>query len=308
MEKFRKLIAVGVLLACLGATVAVWRGSDSDHKIGRSAGGDKIAVIRVEGVLSGGASSESWQGGTVGAETLAQQLSEARQDPSVKAVLLRINSPGGSVSAAEETAREIARYKESGKPIVVSMGDMAASAGYWLAAGCDKIYANPSTLTGSIGVYMPYMNLEGLYDKLGVRQEKIKSGAHKDILSPERPMTPQEREILQTMVSEMYDTFVDVVSKGRKLDPEAVRQLADGRVYTGRQAKALGLVDELGNFQDAIIATGELAGLGKTPAVKELGADTSWRRLLRAESLLEQFLSTSALTSVPTLTSPSLPQ
>ena len=129
MDKCRKLIAVGVLLACLGATAAVWRGSDSDHKIGRSAGGDKIAVIRVEGVLSGGASSESWQGGTVGAETLARQLSEAGQDPSVKAVLLRINSPGGSVSAAEETAREIDRYKESRNPSVLTIGEMAQSAG-----------------------------------------------------------------------------------------------------------------------------------------------------------------------------------
>ena len=308
MEKFRKLIAVGVLLACFGAIFVVWRGSGVEHKLGRSTGGDKIAVIRVEGVLSGGASSESWQGGTVGAETLAQQLNEARHDPSVKAVLLRINSPGGSVSAAEETAREIARYKESGKPIIASMGDIAASAGYWLAAGCDKIYANPSTLTGSIGVYMPYLNLEGLYDKLGVRQEKIKSGVHKDILSPERPMTPEEREILQTMVSEMYDTFVGVVSEGRKLSPDAVRKLADGRVYTGRQAKTAGLVDELGNFQDAVIATGELAGLGSSPTVKEMGGDTSWRRLLRAESLLTQFLPGNALTSVPTLATPALPQ
>lgn len=307
MEKFRKWIALGVLIACFGAVAAAWRDPGASHKVGRATGGDRIAIIRVEGVLSGGASAEGWESGAVGAETLAQQLNEARRDPHVKAVLLRINSPGGSVSAAEETAREIARYKESGKPIVASMGDMAASAGYWLAASCDKIYANPSTLTGSIGVYVPYLNLEGLYDKLGVRQEKIKSGIHKDILSPERPMTPQEREILQTMVSEMYDTFVDVVSTGRRLSPEAVRKLADGRVYTGRQAKTLGLVDELGNFQDAIIATGVMAGLGETPEVREMGADFSWRRLFKAESLL-QLLSRQMLTGSPALSAPGLPQ
>ena len=307
MEKFRKWIALSVLIACFGAVAAAWRDPGANHKVGRTAGGDRIAIIRVEGVLSGGASAEGWENGAVGAETLAQQLNEARRDPHVKAVLLRINSPGGSVSAAEETAREIARYKESGKPIVASMGDMAASAGYWLAASCDKIYANPSTLTGSIGVYVPYLNLEGLYDKLGVRQEKIKSGIHKDILSPERPMTPQEREILQTMVSEMYDTFVDVVSTGRHLSPEAVRKLADGRIYTGRQAKTLGLVDELGNFQDAIIATGVLAGLGETPEVREMGADFSWRRLFKAESLL-QLMSRQMLDGSPALNAPALPQ
>ena len=307
MEKFRKLIAIGVLLACLIAAGAAWRGSGAGGKAGH-AGGSKIAVIRVEGVLTGGASADGWNSSGVGAETLAKQLGEARRDPGVKAVLLRINSPGGSVPAAEEAAREIARFKQSGKPIVASMGDMAASAGYWLAASCDKIYANPATLTGSIGVYVPYLNLEGLYDKLGVKQEKIKSGLHKDILSPDRPMTQQERDILQAMVAEMYDAFVAVVSEGRGLSPEAVRKLADGRVYTGRQAKALGLVDELGNFQDAIMATGAMAGLGEQPEVVELGADYSWRRLLKGEAVLQQLLQQQALMNFPGLSAPAVPQ
>ncbi len=305
---FRKGIAIGVLLACLFAAVAAWRSSGDGGKVARPGGGAKIAVIRVEGVLSGGASADGWNASGVGAETLARQLSEARRDPEVKAVLLRINSPGGSVAAAEEVAREIARFKQSGKPIVASMGDMAASAGYWLAASCDKVYANHATLTGSIGVYVPYLNLEGLYEKLGVKQDKIKSGLHKDILSPDRPMTPAEREILQTMVAEMYEAFVAVVSEGRKLPPDAVRKLADGRIYTGRQAKALGLVDELGNFQDAVIATGLLAGLGEQPEVREMESDQPWRRWLRAESLVEQVLQRQAIMTLPNLPAPFGPQ
>ena len=153
MEKFRKWIALGVLIACFGAVAAAWRDPGASHKVGRTAGGDRIAIIRVEGVLSGGASAEGWENGAVGAETLAQQLNEARRDPHVKAVLLRINSPGGSVSAAEETAREIARYKESGKPIVASMGDMAASAGYWMTNGigtmCQTLTFTPSFVAGA---------------------------------------------------------------------------------------------------------------------------------------------------------------
>lgn len=304
----RKVIAIGVLLACLLAVAAVWRNAGGAGKTVKPGGGAKIAVIRMEGVLSGGATADGWNASGAGAETLARQLGEARRDPEVKAVLLRINSPGGSVAAAEEVAREIARFKQSGKPIVASMGDMAASAGYWLAASCDKIYANQATLTGSIGVYVPYLNLEGLYDKLGVKQDKIKSGQHKDILSPDRPMTPAEREILQTLVTEMYEAFVAVVSDGRKLSPEAVRKLADGRIYTGRQAKALGLVDELGNFQDAIIATGLLAGLGENPEVKEMSDEQPWRRWLRAESLVEYVLQRQAGLGLLNLPVPSGPQ
>jgi protease-4 len=207
-----------------------------------------------------------------------KEIRSAAEDNSVKAVLLRINSPGGSVTAAEEVGRELARFKETtNKPIVASMGDMGASAAYWLAAcHSDKIYANASTLTGSIGVYMPYMNTEELYKKIGITSDKIKSGVHKDIMSPDRPMTPEEKEILQNMVNEMYNQFVTVVAEGRKMDPEQVRRLADGRVYTGKQAKELGLVDEIGNYYDALAATGNMAGLGDKPVVKTTATKHRW--------------------------------
>lgn len=188
------------------------------------------------------------------------------------------------MTAAEEIAREIMRLKqETGKPVVASMGDTAASAGYWLAACSDRIYANSSTLTGSIGVYIPYLNTEELYKKIGVYGTKIKSGEYKDILSNERPMTKSERDILQKMVNEMYDQFVNVVSEGRKMPAEKVRTLADGRVYTGRQAKELGLVDEIGNYYDALDATGKLIGVEGTPEVKEYKRQKPWQSLWGAK-------------------------
>ena len=155
--------------------------------------------------------------------------------------------------------------------------------GYWLAACSDKIYANSSTLTGSIGVYIPYMNTEDLYKKIGISGTKIKSGEYKDILSNERPMTPAERELLQNMVNEMYEQFVGVVSEGRKMPVDKVKSLADGRVYTGKQAKELGLVDEIGNYYDALDATGALIGSEGTPEVKDFRKQKPWQNIWGAK-------------------------
>ena len=159
------------------------------------------------------------------------------------------------------------------------MGDIAASGGYWIAALCDKIYANPGTITGSIGIYIPYVNWEDLFKKIGVHGEKIKSGPYKDILSPERPMTATERAILQSMVDDLYEQFVAVVSSGRKMEPDRVRQLADGRIYTGRQALALGLVDEMGTLEDAVYAAAKMAGISGKPQLREYGRSGLWEAL-----------------------------
>lgn len=247
-----------------------------------------VTVININGTITtgeedGGLLETSGTG--TSAETLMKEIRAAGEDKSVKALLLRINSPGGSVTAAEEVGRELARFKETtNKPIVASMGDVGASAAYWLAAcQSDKIYADASTLTGSIGVYMPYMNTEELFKKIGISSGKIKSGVHKDILSPDRQMTPEERAILQKMVDEMFDQFVTTVATGRKMSPEQVRKLADGRVYTGKQAKELGLVDELGNYYDALAATGKLAGLGDKPLVKSPSGKKRWDFIFNAQ-------------------------
>ncbi len=220
----------------------------------------KVAVIRVSGTIVGGDQEPMGLGNASATTsgTLMRQFRKARKDDSVKAVLLRIDSPGGSAAATQEAAEELQRLKEDGKPVVVSMGDTAASGAYWLAAYGDKIYANPSTITGSIGVYMSYYDLQGLSQKIGVSEEKIKSGAHKDIFSPFRPMTDEERRITQDMVNAMYEQFVHVVAQERHMDESTVRTLADGRVFTGEQAKQAGLVDEMGNYYDALAYAGQL--------------------------------------------------
>ena len=206
-------ISAVLLIAVLSFVVSLLGGNNNDEP--KVAVGDRVAVINISGPIVDGASVEqTLLGGTQAATSgqLMKEIRDAAADSSVKALVLHINSPGGSVTAAEEVGRELERFKETTKkPIVTSMGDQAASAAYWLASYSDVIYANSSTLTGSIGVYMPYMNVEDLYKKIGVYTGKIKSGPHKDILSPDREMTAEEREILQGIVNQLYDEFIAVV-------------------------------------------------------------------------------------------------
>lgn len=277
------VIGIAVILSLVAAAFVTPRLKQQ----GMTAEKPKIAIIYVEGVIIGGRGQNTLLTEYGGTDNLIKQLHTARDDSSVKAVILRINSPGGSAPASQEVGEEIKKLRAAGKIVVTSMGDVAASGGYWLAACSDKIYANPATLTGSIGVYMPYANWEELYKKIGIQQEKIKSGPHKDILSPDRQMTAEERALIQIMVDDMYNQFVAVVAEGRKMDPERVRQLADGRIYTGNQAKELGLVDELGNMYDAIDGTAAMAGIRGKPEIKEYGKLNPLQVLLGADDKME---------------------
>lgn len=306
----KKKIMIGLVVVVLVCFFAL-RFMPEQAKPEDSKQESKIAVIYLDGVISGTRTPGNLLSGRGGMEELIKQLHLAAADKSVKAIVLRINSPGGSTTATEEVAGEIKKIRENGKLVVTSMGDIAASGGYWIAACTDKIYANPTTLTGSIGVYMPYSNWEELYKKIGIRQEKIKSGAHKDILSSDRPMTPKEREILQSMVNEIYESFVDVVAEGRDMDPETVRQLADGRIYTGRQAREAGLVDELGNLYDVIDATALAAGIEGKPKVKEYGKSNPFMALLSTDSkaeLLKLLLGASAEGELETVVPMAIPE
>ena len=267
-------ISAVLLIAVLSFVVSLLGGNNNNEP--KVAVGDRVAVINISGPIVDGASVEqTLLGGTQAATSgqLMKEIREAAADSSVKALVLHINSPGGSVTAAEEVGRELERFKETTKkPIVTSMGDQAASAAYWLASYSDVIYANSSTLTGSIGVYMPYMNVEDLYKKIGVYTGKIKSGPHKDILSPDREMTAEEREILQGIVNQLYDEFI--------------------AVYTGKQAQQLGLVDEIGNYYDALEAAGKLIGVNGIPEIKEKQTAKPWQILFEArlsELILSQF-------------------
>jgi len=263
LKKLVIVFLVIVVLACLMFIAA----KNSDLKPVYKPG--KIAVVYVDGVIMNGRGQSSLLGERSGTDNIIRQLHEALADETIKAIVLRINSPGGSVTATQEVGEEIKKVRAAGKIVVASMGDIAASGGYWLAVTTDRIYANPTTLTGSIGVYMPYANWQELLQKIGIQQEKIKSGVHKDILSPDRPMTDEERKMIQTIVDQMYEQFVDIVADERKMDRQAVRQLADGRIYTGIQAKELGLVDDFGNLYDAIDGAAKMAGIKGKPQIKE---------------------------------------
>lgn len=215
--------------------------------------GEKVAVVEIQGVIDS-------------SRDLMDQLVEHREDPTVKAVVLRINSPGGAVGPAQEIYEEVKKLARV-KPVVVSMGTVAASGGYYVAVPARRILANPGTLTGSIGVVMQFTNVEELLAKIGLKNRVVKSGAHKDMGSATREMTEEERAILQELIDDVHLQFVSAIAEGRKMDLKRVKELADGRIYTGRQALKVGLVDELGNLQDAIALAGKMGGIQGKPQV-----------------------------------------
>jgi len=230
------------------------------------------------------------QGLLLSAKPFVGEIERFRKLPSVRAIVLRVDSPGGAVVPSQEICEAIRRAREH-KPVIASMGSVAASGGYYVASAAEKIYANPGTLTGSIGVVMHLRNLQGLLSKFGVSGAVIKSGQFKDAGSPYRKMTPREEQFLQGVSDDIYDQFVDAVCRGRGLKRELVEQLADGKVYTGRKAKELGLVDELGGLETAIQETGKRVGIPEEPRVVAFKR----RRRSLADHLLQgafrQFLS-----------------
>jgi protease-4 len=223
---------------------------------------NKIALIDVEGLIINARTSGLLGSGDNPMSLFRERLDAAADDPRVKAVVLRINSPGGAVTASDIMYQDVLRFRrDTCKPVVACMMDVAASGGYYLAMGCDRVYAHPTTVTGSIGVIMSLYNAHGLFEKIGLESNPIKSGPNKDLGNPGRPMTEEERQILQGMVNGFYEQFVQVVVRGRGLPEERIRALADGRVYTGLDAKKLGLVDEIGYLEDAIQAAMDMAGV-----------------------------------------------
>jgi protease-4 len=207
-------------------------------------------------------------GGTISeSETAVRHLRSLSDNKMVKGILVRVNSPGGGVAASHEIYSEIVRIRDKGLPVVVSMGAVAASGGYYISCPADVIVANPGTMTGSIGVIMQLPIVEELMDKVGVEVETIKSEEHKDIGSPFRKMTPGDRELLQKVILDVYDQFTAVVLKERDIEKDRLMALADGRIMTGRQAYEEGLVDTLGTFEDAKRICGERAGIKGYPKI-----------------------------------------
>jgi len=235
---FLLLIVVSILLVMLQKTIPI---------------GDRVALIRIEGVI------------TDSRET-TEELKEYVKNPSIKAIVLRVDSPGGAVAPSQEIYEEV-RKAVAKKKVLVSMGSVAASGGYYIASPATRIIANPGTLTGSIGVIMEIPNIEGLMNKLGIKTEVIKSGKHKDIASIFRGIGKEEREILQGVLDNVHTQFIKAVAEGRKMLPSDVEKIADGRVFTGEQALKAGLIDELGNLEDAVQAAAKLSGIKGEPVI-----------------------------------------
>ena len=243
----------------LGVSILVFLGTrDPDFNMG-----EKVGVVEISGIIT-----ES--------KEIIRNIKKYREDDSIKAIILRIDSPGGAVGPSQEIFRET-RKTIGIKKIIASMGTVAASGGYYIAAGTNGIMANPGTITGSIGVIIGFTNFEEILQKIGLYSVVVKSGKYKDIGSPVRKMTEKEKKLLQAFVDNTHMQFVDAVSKGRNMDIAKVKAIADGRIFTGEMAKNLGLVDRLGNLEDAIEWAGRLGGIkGKISAVYSKKSDSSF--------------------------------
>ena len=242
------LAGIFVFFLALAVTVASFMGRPANFVIG-----DKIGVVEIFGAIA-----DSRQ--------VIEQLHGFRDNDNIKAIVLRIDSPGGGVGPSQEIHDEV-KALDATKPVIVSMGSVAASGGYYIAASAREIVANPGTITGSIGVIMEFTNFQELLDKIGLSSVVVKSGEYKDIGSPAREMTSLEREILQDLIDDVHSQFVASVATGRNLDEEAVRQIADGRIFSGRRAMDIGLVDRMGNLDVAIRRAAELTGIDGEPNV-----------------------------------------
>lgn len=294
MKRKRILVGLGVIVALLvfffSALFFIGR---SMGKPGRFAFGDKIAIVEIRGVITQSSG-------------IIEEIHQYLEDEGVKAIILRIDSPGGGVGPSQEIYREIMKIK-SKKKVVTSMGSVAASGGYYVACASDLIVANPGTITGSIGVIMEFTNIEELFKKIGIKGVVVKSGELKDMGSPFREMTPEERRILQGVIDDVHQQFIQAVAEGRKLDRSKVAQIADGRILTGEQAKQLGLVDQIGNLEDAIDTTAKLVGIvGKPNILYPKKKFSIWELLIKEtvsvilETLKEKGFELNYRLSIPT--------
>ncbi len=248
-------LALGVLFFAVLYLATLISGGKASQSLSPLPGMEKIALVKVEGML-------------ITADTIVDEINNYADDSSVKAILIRIDSPGGGVVASQEIFNAVLNARKQGKKkVVISMGSVAASGGYYIAAAGDRIVANPGTLTGSIGVKMEFANIEKLLDKIGVRGMVVKAGEYKDMGSPFREMTEPEKKLLQAVIDDVHSQFIEAVAKGRNLPEADVKAIADGRIFTGRQALQLKLVDQLGDLEDSIRVAAELAGIKGKPKV-----------------------------------------
>lgn len=261
---------LGVLFV-IAVSLASFLSGNRRTSVPLTVGGGNVALVKIEGLL-------------VSSENIVDELNDYAEDSSIKAVVMRIDSPGGGVVPSQEIFNAVKHMKQEGKKVVVSMGSVAASGGYYIAAAADKVVANPGTLTGSIGVKMEFANVEKLLDKIGIKGMVVKAGQYKDIGSPFRDMTEPEKKLLQDVIDDVHSQFIEAVSEGRGLPKEDVAAIADGRIFTGRQALSLKLVDQLGDLEDSIKLAGVLAGIKGKPKIVEKKKKIPFLDYLKEES------------------------
>ncbi len=254
------LIAIGFVVIFLAFFSSV--GGDATETI-VSGSGDKIAVIELKGVITS-------------SDDIVRQLKKYRENKGIRAILLRVDSPGGGVVASQEMYEEVKKTRDGGKPVVVSMGSLAASGGYYVSCGASRLVANRGTLTGSIGVISEFLQLQGAMDKLGVGVKTIKAGSLKDAGSPTRAMSDADQKYFQGLMDDVHRQFIAVVETERKIPHDQVVSIADGRVFTGEQALALHLIDTLGTYEDAVRITADVAGIKGEPSLVRERARRTW--------------------------------
>jgi protease IV len=276
VKSHQKLIIISILLLpiLLGAILNVL-----DYKDGSSLTSGslkKIGLVKVEGVIN-----QSYD--------CVRQLRSFRQDNTIAGVLLRIDSPGGAVAPSQEIYEEVMNFKAQKKPLIVSMGTVAASGGYYIACPSQRIFANPGTLTGSIGVIMTIPLFEGLAKKVGVEMRTYKAGKFKDITSPYRAATEQEQTLLQSLLDDTHNQFIADISKARNIPFDTIRKIADGRVFTGRQALGVHLVDTMGGYQDAIAYIKQISGVSSKTKLVERDQKSSFFKEFLTEEIIHLF-------------------
>jgi len=258
MPQNRWLWGCALLVAGTAATVAL-----AFFVVNLALSGDRITFSSLKGRVG----LVEIVGGIEESESIVEQLSRHQRDASVRAVVVRIDSPGGGVAASQEIYEAVRRLRAEGKPVVASMAGVAASGGLYVACAADSIVCNPGTLTGSIGVILSFPNTEELFRKVGIRLEVVKTGAYKDMGSMWRPMSEDERKLLQDVLTNVYDQFIDAIVEGRSLTREEILPFADGRIFTGEQALDHGLVDRLGDLEEAVELAARMGGLSEHPSV-----------------------------------------
>ena len=273
------LLLVLVLLALVGIS------SISSEWIEEQGAENRIGVVGITGLISD-------------SQHIVYQVKKFSQDKRIRGIVLRIDSPGGSVGPSQEIYDEILKARKSGKIIYASMGTLAASGGYYIASAAEKIFANPGTLTGSIGVIMAFSNAKRLMEKIGLQPEVIKAGEYKDIGSPARAMTKKEKNLLQSVVTDVHQQFIEAVAIGRDISIEDVTKIADGRILTGRQAHSLNLVDKMGGLQVSIDQLAQKVGIiGIPKIIKEKPRVDLLERILKA-TINQPFIDNSSIPSL----------